>query len=276
MRSKRWSIGTAAAVIALVAGGVAVAAGPWPGLASSITASDGSVRYAAKASGSSTRVTATRARDGRVLRVGRVAGAFGVPAVTIAGAPGGLSADGRTLVLSQPPNFQTPPKSTRFVVLSATTLRPIRVVSLRGDFGFDALSPDSHTLYLIQHRSIDDASYAVRAYDLRAGKLLAGAIVDKSETDQTMRGFPVARATSGDATWVYTFYNRNGREPFIHALNTRERYAICVDLPWQGSADAIWTASLELSGDGRQLLVKMPNGATAATVDTQTLRVVAS
>ena len=101
MSSMRWSIGGAAIAIALVGAGAALGVGPWPGLAVGVTASDGSVRFAARAAGSSTVVTATRVRDHQMLRVARVEGTFGIPAVTVNGAPGGLSADGRTLILAE-------------------------------------------------------------------------------------------------------------------------------------------------------------------------------
>jgi hypothetical protein len=275
MRRMRWSIGCAATAIARVAAAVASGSGPWPGLAANVTTPDQSVRYSAKTVGSSTTVTATRVRDGHVLRVSRVTGTLGVPAVTIGGAASGLSADGRSLVLSQPPSYQVPRRTSRFVVLSTATLRPVHIVSLRGDFGFDALSPDARTLYLIQHRSTSDGSYSVRAFDLRSLHLLPRAIVDKSEADQTMRGIPVARAASTDATWVYTLYSRDGAEPFVHALNTRARYAVCIDLPWHDGAEDVSSASLGLSADGRRLLVTSA-GAVVARVDTQTLHIVAS
>ena len=276
MRSRRWSIGGAAIAIALVAAAVASGAGPWPGLAAGVTASDGSVRYTARTAGSSTRVAATRVRDGHVLRVARVTGGFGVPAVTISGVSGGLSVDGRTLVLAQSPSYDAPSSESRFVVLSTATLRPVRTIVLRGDFAFDALSPDARTLYLIQHRSTSDASYAVRAFDLRAGKLLPKAIVDKSEADQAMRGFPVARATSADGTWVYTLYRRVNQKPFVHALNTRGRYAVCVDLPRQVADEWIWSAALDLTDGGARLVVRLATDATAFTIDTRTLRVVST
>ncbi len=276
MRSTRWSIGSAATAIVLVVAAVASGAGPWPGLAVNVTTSDGLVRYAATTRGSSTNVTATRARDGHVLRVARVKGAFGVPAVTIGGVPGGLSADGRTLVLSEPPSYQALRQKSRFVLLSTATLHPIRTVALRGDFGFDALSPDATTLYLIQHRSTSDPSYSVRAFDLRSLRLLPRAIVDKSEADRTMRGYPVARASSAEATWVYTLYRRDGAEPFVHALNTRGRYAVCIDLPRQVADEWIWSASLDLTDGGAHLVVRLPNNANAFTIDTRTLRVVAT
>ena len=275
MRRHR-SIGYVVTVISLAVAAAALGAGPWPGLAVNVTAPDGSVRYAAKAVGSSTRVTAVRIGTRRVLRSGRVAGVFGIPAVTVNGAAGGLSADGRTLVLAPPPNYNAPSAETRFVVLSTATLRPVRIVVLRGDFGFDALSPDARTLYLIQHRATADASYAVRAFDLRTGKLLPRAIVDKSDADQSMRGFPVARATSADGTWVYTLYRRANETPFVHALNTRARYAVCVDLPRQVADEWIWSAALDLTDGGARLVVRLATDANAFVIDTRTLRVVAS
>ncbi len=275
MSSTRWSMGGAAVAIALVGAGAALGVGPWPGLAVGVTASDGSVRFVARTAGSSTVVTATRVRDHQALRVARVEGTFGIPAVTVNGAPGGLSADGRTLVLAETPSFQALRRQSRFVVLSTATLRPIRTVSLRGDFGFDALSPDARTLYLIQHRSTTAVSYSVRAFDLRSFQLLPRPIVDKTEVDQSMSGYPVARATSLDGTWVYTLYRRADAKPFVHALNTHARYAVCIDLPWQGNADAVWSATLALSADGRRLLITSA-GAIVARVDTQTMRLVAT
>ena len=271
MRWGRSLVGVMVA-IAVVGAATAGAVGPWPGLAPAVTTADGSVRFATKRLGSSTRVTVSRARDGRVLRAATVRGTFGIPAVTVTGAPGGLSANGATLVLSEPPSYDVPRTESRFAVVSTSTLR-VRTFPLRGEFGFDALSPDARTLYLIQHRSQYDASYSVRAYDLRLGRLLPRAIVDKTEPDSTMRGFPVARVTGTGATWVYTLYRRADAEPFVHALNTRGRYAVCIDVPWQGSVDDIWRASLALSRDGRQLLVKMQDGRTVARIDTATLKV---
>ncbi len=272
---RRRSIGFVAAVISLTVVAAAFGAGPWPGLAVNLTAPDGTVRYAAKAVGSSTNVTAVRVSTGRVLHRARVAGVFGIPAVTLNGTAGGLSVDGRRLILAPPPNYDaTPSAETRFVVLSTATLRPVRTIVLRGDFGFDALSPDARTLYLIQHRSTADASYAVRAFDLRTGKLLPRTIVDKSEADQTMRGFPVARATSADGTWVYTLYRRDNETPFVHALNTRGRYAVCVDLPRMVADEWIWSAALDLTDGGAHLVARLATDANAFVIDTQTLRVV--
>ena len=273
----RWLIGLAVAATALIVAGGALGVGPWPGLAPSVAATDGSMLYSAKSVelGAKTRVTARRVGDLRAARSILVKGGFGIPAVTVTGAPGGLSADGRTLVLAQFPSLSVLPITrSLFLVLSTAPLQLRHTITLRGDFGFDALSPDGRTLFLIQRRSSVDARYSVRAFDLRTLRLLPDTIVDKTEPDGTMRGFPVARAQSAGGTWVYTLYRRVGAEPFVHALNTRGRYAVCVDLVWRGKADDLWATSLELTSDGRQVLVRSPRGETVARIDTRTLQLV--
>jgi hypothetical protein len=115
--------------------------------------------------------------------------------------------------------------------------------------------------------------YVVRAYDLRAQRLLPQAIVDKREPGETMRGYPVARATSPSGTWVYTLYTKEPGSSltFVHALNAAGRSAFCVDLPaWTGGED-IWDARLELAGG--TLVVQHGSGSVFARIDTRTLRV---
>jgi hypothetical protein len=195
--------------------------------------------------------------------------------VTSVGTPGGLSPDGRLLVLVQPPNYGGLRQQSRFVVLSTARLSRLATVSLRGEFGFDAVSPDRRTLYVIQHASQRDlVRYVVRAYDLPTRRLLPGAIVDKRNPAETMRGYPIARATSTDGAWVYTLYAKNPGSPstFVHALNAAGRSAFCIDLPAWTSGDDIWDTRLELSGD--TLLVRVKDGATVARIDTRALRVV--
>src|SRR5581483_2244369 len=63
----------------------------------------------------------------------------------------------------------------------AARLRP-PARGLQGDFAYDALSPDGHVLYLIQHVSKTSLSrYLVRAYDLRRRELRPGAIADRTQ-----------------------------------------------------------------------------------------------
>jgi hypothetical protein len=217
--------------------------------------------------------TVKAARDGRVVRSATFRGLFGIPAVTSVGAPGGLSPDGRVLVLAEPPHYDGLRDRSRFLLVSTHRLSLLRRLELPGEFGFDALSPNGDTLYLIEHVASDDlVRYVVRAYDLRAQRLVARPIVDKRSPDETMRGYPVARATSARGDWVYTLYTRapGTGGVFVHALNAAGRYALCVDLPrWPSGAD-IWTARLTVSG--RKVLVSA--GETpVATIDMETLRV---
>jgi hypothetical protein len=190
-------------------------------------------------------------RDGRVERWWQLGGDYDVPAVDYNGTGGGLSADGKTLVLGSfaigdPPVY--PPKKTRLAILD-TDLRPQRhlqagqrspsvfsAIELRGHYAFDAISPDGSTVYLIHHfPNLAGPSYIthyeVRAYDLKSDRLLPEPIVDPDEPEEQMEGLPLYRAMSPDGRWAYTLYDGNGEEPFVHALDTVAGRAVCVDLP---------------------------------------------
>lgn len=260
-------LGLAVVLVALSVSAAAAAVGPWPGLARSVSAPDG-VRYTSTRARSSTTVKAIR--DGKVVAAASFDGAWGIPAITSAGAPGGLSPDGRVLVLAEqstPDHLRT---QSHFLELSTADLSVRSTIALNGEFGFDVLSPNGRWLYLIQHaKSSDLVAYRVRAYDLRQQRLLPGTIVAKGES-ATMRGYPVTRATSRAGTWVYTLYTRGSGKPFVHALNAAQRYAVCIDLPWESGN--VWLAKLKLSNDDRRLVVRL-NGAVLATIDTRSFEV---
>jgi hypothetical protein len=273
MRVSRSIVTLLGVAAALGAAGAASAVGPWPGLAATVKSPSADVRYTAARTGGATVVRKISA-EGQVLASERIEGAFGIPAVTSFGTAGGLSPDGRLLVLVEPPRYGGLRLQSRFVVLSTARLARVSTLTLPGEFGFDAISPDRRILYVIQHASSRDlARYVVRAYDLRAGRLLPQAIVDRREPEETMRGYAVARATSPGGAWVYTLYTKQpgSSATFVHALNAAGRSAFCVDLPrWTGGED-VWNARLELSG--KVLVVRAPAGAAFARIDTRTLRV---
>jgi hypothetical protein len=167
---------------------------------------------------------------GRIWRTTVLDGRWGVPIIAFDGTSGGLSADTERLVLMQPA-VRAERKVSRFLVIGARWLRVRQALRLEGHWNYDALSPDGSTLYLIQSLSRKHADrYAVRAYDLRARRLLPKPIVDPSEPDEPMRGYPSTRVTGPDGRWVYTLY-LGGHEPFVHALDTVKRTSICIDLP---------------------------------------------
>jgi hypothetical protein len=216
--------------------------------------------------GRSTVLSVIRTSDGRVIRYGVVTGSFGIPVVAYDGSTGGLAHDGRRLVLATVAGPQ--PVWSRFAVIRTRTLRLQQLVRLRGAWSFDALSPDGDTMYLIEYSASSGyARYRVRAYDLAAGRLLPGAVVDKTEPGP-MVGSPVTRTTSRDGRWAYTLYARPAGKPFVHALDTAHRVAHCLDVDsWRGSGSAIWRVRLALSPDGRRILLRRA-GRTEAAVAT--------
>jgi hypothetical protein len=203
---------------------------------------------------------------GRVLRSLRLNGNFSVPAVAYDGSPSGLSADGRTLVLISP-RTRFPRASTTFAVIDAKRMRVRRHIRLRGDFSFDAISPDGRLVYLINYLSRRDfTKYAVRAYDMRARRLLREPVVDPSEPDEDMSGTPVSRVSDEQGRWAYTLYY-GAKHPFVHALDTERRTAVCIDLDHVHSLGA-----LELHGD--RLDVLGAGRSVVASIDTSNHRVI--
>jgi hypothetical protein len=232
-------------LVALALAPAASAAGPWLG-----TATNGVAEYTAMVHGKST-VVAWNGSQKLTLD-----GKWGLPRVTLNNDVGGLSADGRTLVLAQDgvahDNGELS-KVSSFAVLSTKPLRLRTIAKVDGDFGFDALSPHGRVLYLIQHVSQENLSqYRVRAYDLMKHRLLTRVVADKRQRDWNMSGYPVGRATSPNGRWVYTLYSNPNNYPFVHALDTVNRTAICTGIPfdWATPSDQteINQATLRVQG----------------------------
>jgi|SRR5438067_1773364 len=197
---------------------------------SGVLSLDGSMRFVAHKSGTNTLVSAIRTNDGTTTKSQTVDGAFGIPTITQNGLMGGLFHDGSALVLQNMGIGTT----SHFMILGASDLSARDSITLKGTFGFDALSPDGSKLYLIQHTSKDDLQhYVVRVYDLKEHSLLAGRIADKTQKSWLMQGFAVNRATTQNGRWVYTLYANPGGFPFIHALDTVRGVAHCIGLPWR-------------------------------------------
>jgi hypothetical protein len=215
----------------------------------------GAVRVVALAASGGTSVARVQRAGGRVESWAFHRGHFTIPAVAIDGSPGGLSHDGGTLVLIRLRNA-FPQKSVQFAVVSTSSLRILRRIRLRGDFSFDALSPDSRTMYVIQYTSRRDPTrYLVRALDLRTGRLRAKPIVDPREAPDEMRGYALTRASSSDGRWAYTLYDGGGEHPFVHALDTRDAKAVCIDLDaLEGrTIEELYRLRLRVSADNRRV-----------------------
>ena len=234
----------------------------------------GDMRYLALPAGANTLALAVRTNGGQVLRRRSLRGRYVVPVVALDGTPGGLSADGRTLVLIKPrPGF--PRATTTFAILETQRMRSPQIVRLRGDFSYDAMSPDGGLVYLIQYTSRQDPTqYAVRGYDTRKGRLLPEPIIDpRAFGEGEMRGYPITRANSPDGQWAYTLYDGAGGRPFVHALNTRETTAACIDLPALKGRKDLQALGLGVSADGGSVNVLDRRNRTLAVIDAKTFRV---
>src|SRR3954447_21061024 len=183
-----------ALLLALVFAAAAGAAGPSPGLLqgpAGITAPAQKYRFVALHGPRTTKLAAIDKATGRVVRSRLLRGEWGIPLVAFDGTADGLSRDGKVLVVADWVNGNNSPFRPRssFRIYGTDLLDLRSRFTLRGDFSFDALSPDGQTLYLIQHvgDENDVFKYVVRAYDLGARRLLPQAIADKRQQGWIMR-----------------------------------------------------------------------------------------
>jgi hypothetical protein len=233
------------------------------------TAPVNGVRYVTPPADQKTLIAAVDVDNGQLLRSRLLVGRFTVPVVAYDGSASGLSADGKMLVLIQP-RRSFPRRTTTFAVLGAKKLGLRDVFTLRGDFSFDALSPDGRWLYLVQYVSPRDPSrYLVRLYDLRAHRLRPEPVIDPREVGDVMRGMPVTRSSSPDGRFAYTLYDGAGEHPFIHALDTVEKSARCIDLHGLMGFSGLGGLKLDVSPDGGSIAVVFGRH-PVAFVDTET------
>lgn len=253
----------------VVAPGALAAGGPVPPVQDTYIGVPGIPdEYAAWNAGPDTLVKVRR--PGAESSALRLAGEWGIPGVDYNGATTGLSADGHTLVVAKIPQV-LPPRTTRLLVLHTAPVAVRSGITLPGWSTVDAISPDGRWLYLIHYRSSNLSDYEVLAYDLIAHRLQAEPIVDPHDRGEAMTGFPISRVMSAGDRWAYTLYIRPSGVPFIHALDTSGRRAVCVDLPSLGGADA-GNAHLSLGPGGSTLEVDV-GSATETLIDTRTFKV---
>lgn len=244
-----------------------------PGLvqgADGVVSPDHGIRFVTLATPKSTVVAAIRVRTGRVARSNVLRGFYGVPIVAWDNSTGGVSADGRTLVLGSYGPLPGDAGVTRFAVLRTKTLRKARTLALPGSWAYDAISPDGSRMFLIEYLAAgQNPHYRVRSLDVRTGRLDPEAVVDRREDEVFMRGQPVTRVASTDGRWAYTLYARPKHGPFVHALDTVRGEAYCVDLPARLRQLEQMALRLRMRGDGA--LEVRTRRARIALVDTKTL-----
>ncbi len=178
----------------------------------------------------------------------------------------GRSVSGSRIVLQDTAN-QTTDLVSRFAIVETSLTKPPQMVDLPGDYDYDAVSPAADILYLVSHFSVERPDqYAVRAYDVKAGKLDDGVIADKSAiAEGPMAGRPVSRVATTNGEWVYTAYR--GEHAFVHALNTANKFAVCIDLPEKAANVTDW--ELGLDERARTLEATSPSTGLRVMVDTE-------
>jgi MYXO-CTERM domain-containing protein len=254
---------TALALLAAPAPASASAGGLFPTFGGSgATASGPPFTYVTLPAGKRSVVEAIHKGDASVQLYRRLPGSYGTPMVAIDGSQTGLSADGTTLVLVKSVN-RYPPQRTDLLVLHAQGLQTKTQVSLPGFSSVDAISPDGRWVYLTHYTkpASDPNAYEVRAYDLKRHRMDPRPLVDPREPDEKMTGQPLTRVMSADDRWAYTLYS--GDEPFVHALDTVNKVAYCIDL--KGVSLDELTQSVKLTLSGPTLHV-----ANLADIDTRT------
>ena len=199
----------------------------------------------------------------------RVPGPFLLPPATISGLPGGLSQDGRWLVLQAfDAAANATPTATHLLIVDTSYKQAAKRIDMEGYFQFDAVSNDGQRIYLIEYLSSN--SYHVRDLNVGSGQLDPTIIVDKSDGNAAMAGLRLSGVPSRDGQWLYSVYIREHQGGFIHALNLQGNIAICIDLPGSGyaSSEAGFHWSLAMSADGSHLYAA--NGAIGVVADLDT------
>ena len=143
---------------------------------------------------------------------------------------------------------------SHYLVIDKDFKSPARKVDLKGYWEYDGLSNDGNSLFLLQYVSQppQPIEYHVRRYDLAAGQLVLGTIVDKREGPEAMSGLRVHSIPTPDGSWLYSLYINDGKGPFIHALSLgTDPIACCIDLPSKGidfEKQLLW--SMAMTPDG--------------------------
>ncbi len=192
-----------------------------------------------------------------------------LPEVTVGGQLGGVSFDGRTVVLSY--TRQGEGGHSRFLV--AEPGQKLTALTFDGTVAFDAVAPRGSTIYLTRRASATDATrYKVLAYNISSRtldpvltKIVFSASGGEKPDGWTMQGQPLTRTSASDGRWTYTLYN--SREyPFIHALPLGQgAWAACIELPrtWRGRASTLRLRAT----DEHTLQVLSATGDVVATAD---------
>jgi hypothetical protein len=188
---------------------------------------------------------------GAVLRTLQLPGAFEFPPATLGGVPGGLSQNGRYLVLQT----QGPRTTSHMVLIDTQQFNIAKRIDLNGKYDFDAVNNSGQNVYVIEYPNPKDSYYHVRVYEVLNGRLADFFVIDKTEPNEVMTGVRLSGVYSPDGQWLYSLYSRENKGAFVHALNLNQPFAFCLDLPGPGSLGNgnAFEWSLAIAPDGRHV-----------------------
>ena len=226
---------------------------------------DWSRLYALSYNGGKTTLRAVDTHSGAAMVQISVEGSFVLPFADASGKTGGLSPDGRWLVLQ---GVGLSNESAFTLVSTGFAQRPRRI-SLPGEFSFDAISNDGNRLYLVESLAASQPGhYRVRLYDVAAGALDPRVIKDKREAaSASMTGTRISGVFAPDGGWQYSLYINQATGAFIHALNLESAFAWCIDLPSGGGTYQQMMWSLAIDPGGRSLFATNPTLGKVARID---------
>ncbi len=161
---------------------------------------------------------------------------------------------------------------TRFAVVDG--LRVTRLISLRGNYQVETLSPDGQRVFLVHWG--DSGRYDLRRFDLRTNKLTATPTRSSESGEvEKMQGIATVGIPSRDGDWLLTLYVKGEGSAFVHALDLRAGVGHCIDLEVPtGDFNTVGTSVLTLSPDQRTLYLAMPLAGRIFAIDLRKLEVI--
>jgi hypothetical protein len=169
-----------------------------------------------------------------------------------------VSANGRSVALVEYHRTST--------MLAVAGRRGRSVLSLRGNYQVEALSPDGRRVYLVHWRR---TGYTLENVDLATRKRRPTKLAEPGER---MEGVAIAAVGTRDGRWLHTLYVKPDGESFVHALDLAAGVGHCIDLPLRGDLVTLGATALTLSPDERLLYLASPLLGRVATVDVERLR----
>jgi hypothetical protein len=157
---------------------------------------------------------------------------------------------------------------TDLQIIDTVRRRTSHVLQLPGRFDAEAISSDGTSLFLVEQLpAARPDRYAIRWYDLSNERLVADPLRSKT-ADEIMTGYAWGGTASADGDWLFTLYISTDRKvAFVHLLNTRERFTVCVDLPSSsGDFEALKAYSLAYSPGRQTLYAVNPRLGTVAEI----------